>query len=130
MNTLNKPEIIFTFPSCMGGVASFNYNIINRQNGSLVKTENIEFSGKFSKLMDVPYYSYKINSKYNKSKEFNKKEFDFKSIIAINSNSKVLDFVKSVNVEKQKNFQTEFAENGLWLSISGDKTFKVVYFKN
>ncbi len=25
----NKPEIVFTFPNCMGGVTSFNYNIIN-----------------------------------------------------------------------------------------------------
>lgn len=25
----NKPTIIFTFPNCMGGVSSFNYNIIN-----------------------------------------------------------------------------------------------------
>lgn len=25
----NKPEIVFTLPACMGGVASFNYNIIN-----------------------------------------------------------------------------------------------------
>src|SRR4051812_19055642 len=25
----NRPEIVFTFPACMGGVASFNYNIIN-----------------------------------------------------------------------------------------------------
>ena len=25
----NKPEIVFTFPACMGGVSSFNYNIIN-----------------------------------------------------------------------------------------------------
>lgn len=31
----NKPEIIFTFPACMGGVASFNFNIIN--NSSLIK---------------------------------------------------------------------------------------------
>src|ERR1035437_3604308 len=26
---MNKPEIVFTLPACMGGVASFNYNIIN-----------------------------------------------------------------------------------------------------
>lgn len=25
----NKPTIVFTFPNCMGGVSSFNYNIIN-----------------------------------------------------------------------------------------------------
>ncbi|MEO8413538.1 MAG: glycosyltransferase [Ginsengibacter sp.] len=25
----DKPEIVFTLPACMGGVASFNYNIIN-----------------------------------------------------------------------------------------------------
>lgn len=31
----NKPEIIFTFPSCLGGVASFNFNIIN--NSQLIK---------------------------------------------------------------------------------------------
>ncbi|MDH7463659.1 glycosyltransferase family 4 protein [Chitinophagaceae bacterium 26-R-25] len=31
----NKPEIVFTFPACMGGVASFNYNIIN--NSHLIK---------------------------------------------------------------------------------------------
>ncbi len=32
---INKPEIIFTFPAIMGGVASFNFNIIN--NSSLLK---------------------------------------------------------------------------------------------
>ncbi|HTB53348.1 MAG TPA: glycosyltransferase [Ferruginibacter sp.] len=31
----NKPEIIFAFPALMGGVASFNYNIIN--NSRLIK---------------------------------------------------------------------------------------------
>ena len=25
----NKPEIVFTFPACLGGVASFNFNVIN-----------------------------------------------------------------------------------------------------
>jgi glycosyltransferase involved in cell wall biosynthesis len=29
MNMDNKPEIIFTFPDCLGGVANFNRNIIN-----------------------------------------------------------------------------------------------------
>ena len=32
----NKPEIVFTFPACMGGVASFNFNIIN--NSSLINS--------------------------------------------------------------------------------------------
>ena len=31
----NKPEIVFTFPAIMGGVASFNFNLIN--NSSLIK---------------------------------------------------------------------------------------------
>ncbi len=31
----DKPEIVFTFPACMGGVASFNFNIIN--NSRLIK---------------------------------------------------------------------------------------------
>jgi glycosyltransferase involved in cell wall biosynthesis len=31
----SKPEIVFSFPACMGGVASFNYNIIN--NSRLIK---------------------------------------------------------------------------------------------
>lgn len=31
----SKPEIVFTFPACMGGVASFNFNIIN--NSQLIK---------------------------------------------------------------------------------------------
>ena len=34
-NSTNKPQIIFTFPAIMGGVASFNFNIIN--NSSLLK---------------------------------------------------------------------------------------------
>jgi len=29
LQMIEKPEIVFTFPACMGGVASFNYNIIN-----------------------------------------------------------------------------------------------------
>lgn len=28
----SKPEIVFTFPACIGGVSSFNYNIINHSN--------------------------------------------------------------------------------------------------
>lgn len=31
-----KPEIVFTFPACMGGVTSFNFNLIN--NSRLIKT--------------------------------------------------------------------------------------------
>lgn len=34
----NKPEIVFSFPACMGGVASFNFNIIN--NSQLIKNFN------------------------------------------------------------------------------------------
>ena len=33
MQRNNKPHIVFTFPACMGGVASFNYNIINFSKG-------------------------------------------------------------------------------------------------
>ncbi|HOZ79847.1 MAG TPA: glycosyltransferase [Ferruginibacter sp.] len=29
MQQTGKPEIVFTLPACMGGVASFNYNIVN-----------------------------------------------------------------------------------------------------
>jgi hypothetical protein len=29
MNSENKPELVFTFPAALGGVASFNYNLIN-----------------------------------------------------------------------------------------------------
>ena len=35
---MSKPELVFSFPACMGGVASFNFNIIN--NSRLIKKFN------------------------------------------------------------------------------------------
>lgn len=54
-----KPEIVFTFPATMGGVASFNYNIINHS--SLIK----QFTSKVIMLKaeeeDYPMFTDRFN---------------------------------------------------------------------
>lgn len=68
-----KPELVFTFPSCLGGVASFNFNIINnsalirgfRSKVILLKAEEDtrpEFEDKFNADEVVKFsYSHKEN---------------------------------------------------------------------
>ena len=45
---MDKPEIIFTLPFALGGVSSFNFNIINNSNSNAT-TERM--SGALSKVI-------------------------------------------------------------------------------
>jgi glycosyltransferase involved in cell wall biosynthesis len=68
MNSENKPELVFTFPAALGGVASFNYNLINystlknkfRIKVILLKAKEdtrVEFSEKF-KVQECIHFEY------------------------------------------------------------------------
>lgn len=79
----SRPEIVFTFPACMGGVASFNFNIIN--NSKLLKNfrskvilmspkedTRAHFTEKFAVDETIVFnYSYKENQ-YHVQKRLNK----------------------------------------------------------
>lgn len=79
----NRPEIVFTLPACMGGVASFNYNIINysaeikkyRSKVILLKAESDNrplFTDQFSVDETIVFhYSYEENQ-YRVQERLNK----------------------------------------------------------
>jgi glycosyltransferase involved in cell wall biosynthesis len=72
---INKPEIIFTFPAIMGGVASFNFNIIN--NSSLLK----HFYSKVILMHEVsdnrPLFTEQFNTDEQIKFEYSDKENQF-----------------------------------------------------
>jgi hypothetical protein len=107
----------------------FNYNIIDKTTGKVSKTENILFNESFSDLANKQDY-FKINSKFKGVKEFKDKKFNFESIIAINSNNKIEDYVKKITSKNDLFFKSTFSDKGVWLYETDNKEYyKVTLFK-
>ena len=107
----------------------YNYNIIDKTNGKVTKTENMEINETFSKISSKADY-FKINKKFKDIKEFKDKKFSFETLVAINSNIKIEDYVKKVNSKNDLLFISAFSDKGVWLFETDNKDYyKVSLFK-
>jgi hypothetical protein len=107
----------------------YNYNIIDKTNGKVTKTENIEINETFSKISSKADL-FKINKKFKDFKEFKDKKFSFETLVAINSNSKIEDYVKKISSKNDLFFKSSFSDKGIWLYETDNKDYyKVTLFK-
>jgi len=106
----------------------FNYSIIDKPSGKVAKTQNLKFDETFAHLDDTDNNHYDINSDF---KGISKAKFDFNGIVAVNSNSKVADYVKNVKSRNNLFFSSQFSDKGIWLyEACENEYFKVTLFKN
>ncbi len=107
----------------------YNYNIIEKTSGKIIKTENIDINETFSDISSKADL-FKISSKFKEAKEFKNKKFNFQSLVAINSNSKIEEYVKKVNSKNDLIFSSSFSDKGVWLYETDNKEYyKVTLFK-
>lgn len=107
----------------------YNYNIIEKITGKVIKSENIALNETFSnisKKADI----FKINSKFKDIAEFKNKKFAFESLVAINSNNNVEKYVKTISSKNDLYFNASFSDKGIWLYETDNKEYyKVTLFK-
>ncbi len=107
----------------------YNYNIIEKTKGTIIKTENIEINETFSDISNKVSL-FKINAKYKGLKEFKDKKFDFESLLAVNSNNKIEEYIKKVISKNDLVFRSAFSDKGIWLFETDNKEYyKVTLFK-
>jgi hypothetical protein len=108
----------------------FNYNFIDKVSGKTIKNETLKFNETFADLDDTNNNIYKINSTFKNDKDFKNKKFNFNSIIALNSNQNILEYIKKVKSKNDLYFHCNFSDKGVWLyEESEDEYYKVVFFK-
>jgi hypothetical protein len=109
----------------------FNYSLIDKSSGNIIKTQNIEFNETFAHLNNVNSNTFNINSNFKKIKDFKGKEFNFYSIVALNSNPKIYEYIKNVKSNKSLFFRCQFSDKGIWLYERADKEYyKITLFKD
>jgi hypothetical protein len=108
----------------------FNYSLIDKSSGNIFKTQNIEFNETFAHLDDTNNNDFRINSDFKNLKEYKNKKFNFNSIIAINSNSKIAEYIKNVKSNNDLYFTSVFSDKGAWLVESDKEYYKVTLFKD
>ncbi|PVX45865.1 hypothetical protein C8C85_1672 [Flavobacterium sp. 103] len=111
-----------------GGLKDFfHYSIVDKTSGKMIKAQNVEFNESFAHANNIGNMEYGINTNF---KGFKNIKFDFNSIIAINSNPKVADYIKNVKSSNDLLFSSKFSDLGIWLYESDEKEyFKVTLFK-
>nr|WP_315156297.1 hypothetical protein [uncultured Flavobacterium sp.] len=101
----------------------FNYSMISKTSGKVTKSQILEFD-------DTNKNSFSINSIFKNLKEFRNKEFDFNTVLVINSNPKVEEYIKNVKSNNDLYFKSSFSDKGVWLVESDKEYYKVTLFKD
>lgn len=106
----------------------FNYSIVDKATGKVSKTQNVEFNETFAHLDDTNNNYFDVNTSF---KGLTKAKFDFNGVIALNSNSKVEDYIKKVKSNNNLFFSAQFSDKGIWLyEACENEYFKVTLFSN
>jgi hypothetical protein len=109
----------------------FNYNLIDKVSGNSIKKENLDFNETFAHLDNTNSNVYNINSNFKNSKDFRNKKFNFYSIVALNSNPKIQEYIKNTKSKSSLFFDSQFSDKGIWLFETDDKDYyKVTLFKD
>lgn len=113
----------------IGGLKDFfNYSVVDKASGKMVKSENIEFNESFAHPNNMGSMQYGVNTNF---KGFKGIKFDFNSIIAINFNPKVANYIQSIKSNNDLFFYSQFSDLGIWLYETNDKDYyKITLFKD
>lgn len=106
----------------------FNYSIVDKATGKVSKTQNLKFNETWAHLDDTDNNRYDINADL---KGLSNAKFDFNGIVAVNSNTKIADYVKNVKSKNNLFFSSQFSDKGIWLyEACENEYFKVTLFKD
>ena len=125
---LNSNNICFSIK--INGLKDyFMYSVLTKDSGTISKFKELSFEQTFAHLESVPGNEYKINSDFKDDKDFKNKEFNFNSIIAINNDKRVLEYIKNRKSDSKTNFYTYFSDKLTWIYEEDKKSFRIVLFE-
>lgn len=110
--------------------AKFNgFAITDKLTGSVSKFTPLNFIKPNSSVILTKHNRYRFNSSF---KNFKKKEFNFNSVIAYNSNPKFSAYINNFPFDKDVTFYSFFSDKGIWLFelSQDDKHQKLTLFSN
>ena len=106
----------------------FHYSFIDINTGTILNKNKISYKEDNIYTFKADYRAFLLS--FNKCEGYNNKVFDTDGLIAIDTNKKVADYLKSINNKNKLFFNTIFSKNGIWLLESdNEKYYKVTFFK-
>ncbi|GGE98845.1 opioid growth factor receptor-related protein [Flavobacterium limi] len=108
----------------------FNYNIVEKATGKMVKTQNLEFKDVFAHLNETNNNDFHINKDFKNLQQLKNTTFDFNAVAAYNYNSEVAKYINSIKSDNKTYFSAHFSDKGIWLNESVENEyFKITLFK-
>lgn len=106
----------------------FHYAVVNKNDGSLIKNDKVVFN---EKKRTVTNYAYSFIPEFYKLPS-NKKIFTNRNgLIVADYDLSIQNFIKTLNVNDNINFNVVFSEEGTWLIESDNNSYyKIYYFKS
>lgn len=105
-----------------------HYSFLDKNTGTILNKNKISYKKDkiFTVMSDVRYF---LLSFYE-YEGYKNKVFDYDGLVAIDSNTKVADYLKSINNKNKLYFNTIFSSEGIWLIESdNEEYYKVTFFK-
>lgn len=106
----------------------FHYSFLDINTGKILNKNKISYEKDriFTLKGDIRQFLFS----FHENKEFKSKFFDMDGLVAIDSNKKVADYLKTINNKNKLYFNTVLSKGGIWLLESdNEKYYKVTFFK-
>lgn len=107
----------------------FMYSLLASSSGNISKFQELDFGQTFAHLENVPFNEFKINSEFKDDKNFKNKDFNLNSIIAINNDKRIFEYIKNRNTESSISFYTHFSEKFTWIYEVDKDSYRIVLFE-
>ncbi|HEY6143676.1 MAG TPA: hypothetical protein VIV55_09730 [Flavobacterium sp.] len=102
-----------------------HYSFLDKNTGAILSKNKISF--KENKVTDLKYFLYS-GCEYE---GYKKKMFDHDGLVALDSNIKFKEYLKSLNNKNSLYFKTIFSHEGIWLiETDNEDYYKVTFFKD
>lgn len=106
-----------------------NYALLDKKTGDILSKNKITFNVNSIKTI-MNDFRYFLVSTYERD-GYDNKVFDYDGLIAIDVNSKVVNYLKNIDSKNKIFFNAKICNEGIWLLESDNKEYyKVTFFKN
>ncbi len=106
----------------------FHYSFIDKNTGKILNKNKISYEEDRIYTFKGDYRAFILT--FNECEGYKNKVFDNDGLVAIDTNKKVVEYLKNINTKNKLFFNTIFSNDGIWLLESDNKEYyKVTFFK-
>ncbi len=99
------------------------YGIVDKLKGEVTKSNNIVYHQEMTNIGFNSNYFIRFSGEFEDDKELKNKKFDTRTMVAMDYNPKISEYIRTKKSKNELNFASVFSDKGIWLIETDNKDY-------